>query len=65
MAAALEELGYEPLLVKDVPDALGFEHYDLLQKAVLIGSVSRFTVIDDTELLITLLSLRHSAELGG
>ena len=42
---ALRELGYEPILVKEVPD---FEHYDLPQKVVVIGSISRFVVVDDS-----------------
>ncbi|MGD0624679.1 MAG: hypothetical protein ABSB32_08165 [Thermodesulfobacteriota bacterium] len=42
----LEELGYEPILIKDVPD---FEHYDLSQKVTAIGTISRFVVIDDSE----------------
>lgn len=45
IAACLEELGYEPVLVKDIPD---FEHYDLPQKVVAIGAVSRFIVFDDS-----------------
>lgn len=46
LAAALREVGYEPVLVADVPD---FEHYDLSQKVVAIAAVSRFVVIDDSE----------------
>ena len=42
----LEDLGYEPLLIKDVPD---FEHYDLPQKVTAIGVMSRFVVVDDSE----------------
>lgn len=45
IAACLQELGYDPVLVKDIPD---FEHYDLLQKVVAIGAVSRFIIIDDS-----------------
>jgi hypothetical protein len=45
IAACLEELGYEPVFVKDIPD---FEHYDLAQKVVAIGALSRFIVIDDS-----------------
>lgn len=45
ISAALEETGYEPVLVEDIPD---FEHYDLRQKVVAIGAVSRFIVIDDS-----------------
>jgi hypothetical protein len=45
IAAALEQTGYEPVLVEDIPE---FEHYDLSQKVVAIGAVSRFIVIDDS-----------------
>jgi hypothetical protein len=45
IAEALKDIGYDPLLIKDVPD---FEHYDLAQKVVAIGSLSRFVVIDDS-----------------
>lgn len=45
IAACLKELGYEPVLVKDIPD---FEHYDLAQKLTAIGVVSRFIIIDDS-----------------
>jgi hypothetical protein len=45
IATCLEELGYDPVLVKDIPD---FEHYDLTQKVNVIGGVSRFIIIDDT-----------------
>lgn len=45
IAAALEDIGYEPVLAKDIPD---FEHYDLSQKIVAIGVVSRFIVVDDS-----------------
>jgi len=42
---ALANLGYEPLLLNEVPDDL---QYDLQQKAVAIGSVVRFVVVDDS-----------------
>ncbi len=45
ITVALKELGYEPVLIKDIPD---FETYDLSQKVVAIGVMSRFIVIDDT-----------------
>lgn len=45
IAACLQELGYEPVLVKDIPE---FEYYDLSRKVVAIGAVSRFIVIDDS-----------------
>lgn len=46
IAQNLRELGYEPLIIKDVPD---FEHYDLPQKVATIAALSRFVVIDDSE----------------
>jgi hypothetical protein len=45
MVEALKDIGYEPLLINDVQD---FEHYDLAQKVVAIGALSRFVVIDDS-----------------
>ncbi len=45
ISAYLEEIGYEPVLIKDIPD---FEYYDLSQKVVAIGAVSRFIVVDDS-----------------
>lgn len=45
ISAALKQVGYEPVLVEEIPD---FEHYDLNQKVVAIGAVSRFIVIDDS-----------------
>lgn len=42
---SLQNIGYEPLFIKDVPD---FEHYDLPQKVTAIGALSRFVVIDDS-----------------
>jgi hypothetical protein len=44
-ASCLEGLGYDPVLIKDIPD---FEHYDLSQKLVVVGAMSRFIVIDDS-----------------
>jgi hypothetical protein len=41
----LRGMGYNPLLVKDVPDH--FQH-DLPQKVVLLGSLARFVVVDDS-----------------
>ncbi len=38
-------LGYNPLLVKDVPDHV---HQTLRQKVALLGNLSRFVIIDDT-----------------
>lgn len=45
ISKALKKFGYEPVLIKDVPD---FEHYDLSQKVVAIAALSRFIVIDDS-----------------
>lgn len=45
LSLALRELGYNPLLVKDIPDIFS---YDLGQKVVALGSVARFVVIDDS-----------------
>lgn len=42
---ALERLDYEPLLIKDIPD---FPSYDLPQKVVAVGTISRFIVVDDS-----------------
>lgn len=45
IASALSKLGYDPVLVKDIPD---HPHHDLSQKVIAIGSVVRFVVIDDS-----------------
>jgi hypothetical protein len=45
IAALLQGLNYEPLLIKDVPD---IPTYSLPQKLVAIGAVARFVVIDDS-----------------
>ncbi len=45
--AVLEELGYNAVLLKEV-DVPGEFGYDLQQKAVAVGSVARFVVIDDS-----------------
>ncbi len=41
----LEKLGYDPLLLDQIPDD---PHYSLPQKAVAVGAVCRFVVIDDS-----------------
>ena len=41
----LIDLGYEPFLVKDVPDIFGT---DLQQKVVILGGLARFVIIDDS-----------------
>ncbi len=45
ICAALQDQGYIPILIKDIPD---FEHYDIPQKVTVIGELSRFIVVDDS-----------------
>jgi hypothetical protein len=45
IANAVKDIGYDPLLIKDVQD---FEDYDLSQKVVVIGALSRFVIVDDS-----------------
>lgn len=45
IAEVLISAGYEPILVKDIPD---HPHHDLPQKVVAIGAISRFVIIDDS-----------------
>lgn len=45
IAKALADIGYSPLLIKDVPD---HPHHDLSQKVSAVGTISRFIVIDDS-----------------
>lgn len=45
LAGVLKELGYDPVIIDDIPD---FEHYDLSQKVSVIGALSRFVVIEDS-----------------
>jgi hypothetical protein len=45
ISQALASCGYEPILVKDIPD---HPHHDLPQKVVAIGAISRFVVVDDS-----------------
>lgn len=45
ISAVLSSLGYEPLLIKDVPD---HPHQDLPQKVVAIAAIARFVVVDDS-----------------
>ena len=42
---SLIQLGYDPLLIKDVPE---YPHQDLPQKVTLCGCLSRFVVVDDS-----------------
>lgn len=42
---ALLELGYEPILLKEIPEHLD---YSLQQKLIVYGSVARFVMIDDS-----------------
>ncbi len=41
----LETLGYDPILIKDIPE---IEHFDLSQKFRAIAPLCRFILIDDT-----------------
>lgn len=41
----LSDIGYEPLLLKNIPDSV---YQDLSQKVVAIGSIVRFIVVDDS-----------------
>jgi hypothetical protein len=45
LSTVLSSLGYEPLLMKDVPD---HPQQDLPQKVVAIGAIARFIVVDDS-----------------
>jgi hypothetical protein len=42
---AIKHFGYEPLLVKDIPDN---PYHDIAQKVVAIGAIARFVVVDDS-----------------
>lgn len=45
IAECLRNSGYEPIMLKDIPD---HPHQNLSQKVVTFGSASRFVVIDDS-----------------
>lgn len=45
ISEVLSELGYEPLLAKDIPDGV---YQDLSQKVVAVGSIVRFVMVDDS-----------------
>lgn len=45
IAESLVALGYDPILVRDIPD---HPHHDLSQKVVAIGAISRFVIVDDS-----------------
>jgi len=45
IACILKKLGYEPLLIEDIPDN---PYQDLTQKVSAIGHLARFVVIDDS-----------------
>jgi len=45
ISGALKSRGYDPILVRDIPD---HPQQDLPQKVVAIGAVSRFVVFDDS-----------------
>jgi len=42
---SIEQLGYEPILIKDIPD---FEDYDINQKVTAVGAICRIVIIDDS-----------------
>ncbi len=50
-------LGYVPICLNEIPDDL---HYDLQQKAVAVGSVARFVVMDDSSKSGHLVELQHA-----
>lgn len=41
----IKHFGYEPLLIKDIPDN---PYQDIAQKVVAIGTIARFIVVDDS-----------------
>lgn len=45
ISEALVSRGYEPILIKDIPD---HPYHDIPQKVVAIGAISRFIVVDDS-----------------
>jgi len=45
ISRVLTDLGYDPLLIKDIPD---HPHQDLTQKVVAIGSIARFVMVEDS-----------------
>jgi len=45
ISKVIVDLGYEPILIKDIPD---FEHYDIPQKVTAIGAICRVILIDDS-----------------
>lgn len=45
IAHILKRFGYEPLLIKDIPD---HPHQDISQKVIAVGAVARFVVVDDS-----------------
>ncbi len=45
IASSLTNLGYLPLLIRDVPD---HPHHDLCQKVAAVAAIARFVIIDDT-----------------
>jgi len=45
ICGVLDEIGYKPLQVKDIPDNV---YQDLSQKVVAIGSIVRFVIVDDS-----------------
>jgi len=59
--AGLTDLNYDPLLVEDIEDLPG---QTLQQKVVMLGSLARFVVLDDTEPSGHLTELRLCQENG-
>jgi len=53
---AIADLGYSPIILDDIPDDL---HYDLQQKAIAVGSISRFIIIDDSSKSGHLVEFKH------
>ena len=45
LSDTIKNFGYEPLLVKDIPDN---PYQDIAQKVVAIGAIARFVVVDDS-----------------
>jgi len=45
ISSILNEIGYEPILVKEIPDNV---YQDLSQKVVVIGSIVKFIIVDDS-----------------
>lgn len=57
ISEVLVGLGYEPLLVDEIPE---HPQYSLIQKVVALGSVMRFVVVDDSSKSGHLVELQHA-----